>query len=237
MSSKKLVLAIPSKGRLKDATVELFAKAGMNITKTGNERGYQGHVEGYENIDVLFSSASEIPYQLRSGRVHLGVTGEDLVKESIYNLDYYIKFVSELGFGHADVVVAVPECWLDVNSMQNLEEVTAQFHALHGRRIRVATKYKMLTRRYFSSKGIIGYRVVESLGATEGVPASGAAELIVDITSTGQTLAANNLKILKDGVILKSQANLVSSKVADWSAGATEIYQDIAKRISEITQT
>ena len=237
MSQKNLVLAIPSKGRLKEETLNIFSKVGFQIKKNGNERGYLGQIEGLKSVEVIFSSASEIPYQLRSGRVHLGVTGEDLVRETVYYLDQHIDFVTELGFGHANVVVAVPECWLDVNNMQDLEEVTTQFYEHHGRRVKVATKYMNITRSFFSSKGITGYRIVESLGATEGVPASGGAELIVDITSTGETLKANNLKILNDGIILKSQANLISSKKADWSSGTSEIYQTISRKISEFVKT
>ncbi len=234
MSNKPLILAVPSKGRLKEDTMDIFKQVGLNIVYEGDERGYQGKVENYGNIKVMFSSASEIAYQLQSGMVHLGVTGEDLVKETIYNTDRYVEIISPLGFGHADVVVAVPRCWLDVESMADLNEVAAQFHRVHARRLRVATKYMMITRRHFAANGIMGYRIVESLGATEGAPASEAAECIVDITSTGQTLKANHLKILKDGVILKSQANLVSSKTADWSDGASEYCKEVIERIRSL---
>lgn len=236
MSKKKLTLAIPSKGRLKDDTIDIFNQVGMRIVKEGSERGYQGRIEGLDEIEVLFSSASEIAYQLKSGRIHLGVTGEDLVRETIYDVDNSVDILQPLGFGHADVIVAVPTCWLDVEQMSDLDAVAAQFRANHSRGIRVATKYMMITRRFFASKGIVNYRIVESLGATEGAPSSGAAELIVDITSTGQTLKANHLKILKDGIILKSEANLVSSKTADWSGGAIEICQNITKRIKALME-
>ena len=236
MSNSKLTLAIPSKGRLKDDTVAIFAEAGMHIKKRGSERGYQGVLEGLDGIEVIFSSASEIAYQLKQGRVHLGVTGEDLVREAIYDAETFVEFSHKLNFGHANVVVAVPACWLDVNDMQDLDEVSAQFHGTHGRRLRVATKYMMITRRFFADKGIVYYRIVESLGATEGAPAHGSAELIVDITSTGQTLKANNLKILSDGVILKSEANLVKSNEADWTHGASELCNEVIKRIGDVCE-
>lgn len=223
MSEDKLILAVPSKGRLMENTQEAFAKAGLNIYKTGHERGYMGAIEGVDHIEVAFLSASEIAYKLRAGQIHMGVTGEDLLREAIFDLEKTIDFVAPLGFGHADVVVAVPECWIDVSEMADLEDVAVSFQRIHGRRLRVATKYMNLTRGYFAKKGVAGYRIVESLGATEGTPSAGTAELIVDITSTGSTLQANHLKILDDGCMLKSEANLVLSHKANWEARAVEM--------------
>jgi ATP phosphoribosyltransferase len=216
----KLLLAIPSKGRLMEDTVAAMARAGLVVRSTGNERGYRREIEGEDEIDVIFVSASEIAQQLKAGRVHLGVTGEDLIREEILNADERVDLAVKLGFGHADVVVAVPQCWLDVASMANLAEMARTFRRRHGRRLRVATKYMHLTRTFFRDKGVTDYLIVESLGATEGTPASGTADLIVDITSTGATLRANGLRILTDGVILRSQANLVVSRSAVRSAAA-----------------
>lgn len=236
MTPDKLILSVPSKGRLKDDTLSVFEKSGLVINKTGDERGYKGFVEGFDDVEVLFSSASEISLQLKSGKVHLGVTGEDLIRENIYDADANVEFLQALDFGYADVVVAVPKCWLDVSSMDDLEDVAARFYQEHGRRLRVATKYMILTRRYFSSKGVIGYQIVESLGATEGTPAAGTAELIVDITSTGSTLEANHLKILKDGVILKSQAHLVSSHTIKWSKKTKQLSSQITQNVQDLFQ-
>ena len=152
--------------------------------------------------------------------MHLGVTGEDLVRESIPDADRRVLLIEPLGFGSANVVVAVPQAWIDVRTMADLDDVTTGFRAQHNRRMRVATKYINLTRAFFASHGVVDYRIVESAGATEGAPAVGTAEMIVDITTTGATLAANGLKVLDDGVILRSQANLVASRDADWSAEA-----------------
>ena len=210
----KLLLAIPSKGRLMEEAVAAMARAGLVLRASGNERGYRREIEGEDDIDVIFVSASEIARQLKAGRVHLGVTGEDLIREEILNADERVELALKLGFGHADVVVAVPQCWLDVASMANLAEMARAFRRRHGRRLRVATKYMHLTRTFFREKGVTDYLIVESLGATEGTPASGTADLIVDITSTGSTLRANGLKILSDGVMLKSEASLVSSRAA-----------------------
>lgn len=227
----KLVLAVPSKGRLMEQTIDVFAKAGLALRKTGNERGYRGEIAGLDSVEVAFISASEIAWYLKSGRAHMGVTGEDLIREQISDADDRVTFLKALGFGHANVVVAVPDYWIDVRTMADLDEIAATFRREHGRWFRVATKYVNTTRRFFMEKGAIDYRIVESLGATEGAPAAGTADLIVDITSTGATLAANGLRILDDGVILKSEANLIASKVAAWSPAAREAENEIMQAL------
>lgn len=214
MSAPILTLGIPSKGRLMESTAELFAKAGLPIERVGNDRGYRGRLAGIEGIEVAYLSASEIAGQLRDGKISLGVTGEDLLRENIPPTDDCAGVALRLGFGPANVVVAVPECWLDVAAMADLEEVAEQFYRNHGRRIRVATKYVHLTRRWFAAHGVTGYRIVDSSGATEGAPAAGLAELIVDITTTGSTLKANHLRILDDGIILESCAVLAARREA-----------------------
>ena len=228
----KLIIGVPSKGRLMEATLALFKAGGLPIEKTGDERGYRGAIMGADDTAVEFLSAGEIARHLQSGRIHLGVTGEDLIREQIPDADERVELLLKLGFGHADVVTAIPDCWLDVETMADLEAAGAHFVAEHGRRLRVATKYPMLTRRFFLSKGVVSYRTVESLGATEGAPASGSAEAIVDITSTGATLNANGLRILIDGIMLKSQANLVFSKVAGLSGDALLLARDVAGKLA-----
>ena len=205
-----LTLAIPSKGRLMEAAAERLVKAGFEIERTGADRGYRGRLKGIDMIEVAFLPASEIAQNLKDGKIDLGITGEDLLRETIAPDDPSTEVLVRLGFGPANVVVAVPGCWLDVAAMADLEEVSESFYERHGRRLRVATKYHNLTRRFFAGKGVTGYRIVESLGATEGAPAAGIAEIIVDITTTGATLAANHLKVLDDGVILRSEAVLAA---------------------------
>ena len=228
----KLILAVPSKGRLMERSLEIFEQAGLALQRVGHERGYRGAVVGRDDIAVLFLSASEIAHYLGSGRAHLGITGEDLVREEILRWEERAELVRGLGFGRADVVVAAPACWIDVQGMGDLEDMAALFYRVHGRRLRVATKFPVLTRRFFAGWGVSGYRIVESLGATEGAPAAGTAEMIVDITSTGATLKANHLKVLDDGVILKSEANLVASKVAPWGERALAARAVIESRIA-----
>ena len=208
--TNKLTLALPSKGRLREMAETMFARAGYDIVRTGSARGYRGEVKGLKGVDVAFLSASEIAQALLDGTVDLGVTGEDLLRETIAPDEPVADVVLRLGFGPADVVVAVPESWLDVAFVSDLDQVAADFYETHGRRLRVATKYLALTRRFFADNGVTGYRIVESLGATEGAPASGSAEIIVDITTTGSTLKANRLKILDDGLILRSEAVLAA---------------------------
>ncbi len=229
----RLTIGVPSKGRLMEQTLETFRRAGLLIEKHGDERGYRGGIAGMPEVAVEFLSAGEIARHLQSARIHIGVTGEDLVCEQIPNTADAVEFLLKLGFGHADVVVAVPDCWLDVETMADLEAAGAQFIAEHGRRLRVATKYPMLTRRFFASSGVVSYRTVESLGATEGAPAGGSADAIVDITSTGATLKANGLRIVSDGLILKSEANLVLSKTAPATPEIGRLALSIASQLSE----
>ena len=212
MTARPLNIALPSKGRLMEQAESLFERAGYRIERTGAARGYRGIVTGISDAEVAFLSSSEIAQALKDGTVDIGVTGEDLLREKIPDVDDILQIAIRLGFGPADVVVAVPECWLDVATMTDLDEVSVAFYQEHGHRLRVATKYIGLTRRFFAGKGVTGYRIVESLGATEGAPAAGTAEIIVDITTTGSTLTANRLKVLDDGVILKSEAVLACRK-------------------------
>jgi len=208
-----LSLALPSKGRLKEQALETFAKAGLAISLPGDARKYRARVEGHRGVDISFLSASEIAEEIGRGAVDLGVTGEDVLREKTPDWESKTEILARLGFGHADVVVAVPDIWLDVDTMADLDDVAADFRQRHGRRLRIATKYWRLTQQFFSGKhGIQVYRIVESLGATEGAPAAGSADVIVDITTTGSTLRANHLKVLEDGVILRSQACLVASR-------------------------
>ncbi|MEL6503863.1 MAG: ATP phosphoribosyltransferase [Pseudomonadota bacterium] len=217
MSSDKLTIAIPSKGRLRQDTLDRFAKAGLIIEVPSDDRAYQTVLRGRNDVEIAFMSASEIANELAAGTVHMGVTGEDLAREKIADTDNTVDFDVKLGFGHADVVLAVPQAWVDVNTMADLDDVAAEYRARYGRRLRVATKYWQLTQGWFGDHGIGVYRIVESLGATEGAPAAGSADAIVDITSTGSTIRANHLKVLRDGIILPSQANLIAAKPAPWS--------------------
>lgn len=227
-----VTLALPSKGRLKDKTLETLKKSGYQIVLPDNDRNYRAKVANDGDIDILFLSASEIARELGYGNVDLGVTGQDLINETLAHPDTKVKVEVPLGFGFADVVVAVPTVWHDVSTMADLDDVAAEFRQRHGRRLRIATKFWRLTQQFFSQKhGIQVYRIVESLGATEGAPAAGAADMIVDITSTGDTLRANKLKILDDGVILKSQASLVSALRSRDKAEVQAIVKQVGKAV------
>ncbi|MBV9565087.1 MAG: ATP phosphoribosyltransferase, partial [Bradyrhizobium sp.] len=230
--SALFVVAVPSKGRLQENAEAFFTEAGLALAKPRGAREYRGTMMGYDQVEIAYLSASEIAAQLASGAVHLGVTGEDLVRETIPNAEKRVLLIEQLGFGNANVVVAVPQAWIDVRTMADLDDVTTGFREQHNRRMRVATKYINLTRNFFASHGVVDYRIVESAGATEGAPATGTAEMIVDITTTGATLAANGLKVLDDGVILRSQANLVAARDADWSADAREMARIILDHIA-----
>ena len=213
-----LIIALPSKGRLKEQVEAWLSDCGIDLAVSGGARGYLASLKGLPGAQVRLLSAADIAEALDAGEVHLGITGEDLLRETGADLDGRVLLLRALGFGRADLVVAAPKSWLDVETMADLEEVAHDYLARTGRRMRVATKYLAQTRAFFARHGVVDYRITESGGATEGAPAAGAAELVVDITTTGATLQANGLKTLADGVILKSQAQLAASLKAAWSA-------------------
>ncbi len=228
----RLVVAVPSKGRLQENAFAFFARAGLELQQGRGARDYRGAIAGVDHVEAAFLSASEITNRLARGEAHFGVTGEDLVREEIADAHQRVELLAPLGFGAANVVVATPAAWIDVRAMADLADVASGFRARHGRGMRVATKYVNTTRRFFKEHGISDYRIVESSGATEGAPAAGSADLIVDITTTGATLKANALKTLDDGVILRSQANLVASLTAPWGEKAREAARIILSRIA-----
>jgi len=230
--SAPLVLAVPAKGRLQENAEAFFARAGLALVKPRGMRDYRGTITGLDGVEVAYLSASEITDQLAAGAVHLGVTGEDLVRELIADADQRVVLIEPLGFGHANVVVAVPQAWIDVRTMADIDDVATAFRQHHGRKMRVATKYVNLTRDFFSANGVIDYRIVESSGATEGAPAAGTAEMIVDITTTGATLVANGLKVVEDGTMLRSQANLVAARGANWGESEKALARVILDRIA-----
>jgi ATP phosphoribosyltransferase len=230
--SAPVVLAVPSKGRLQENAEAFFARAGLQLAKPRGAREYRGAIVGLPGVEVAYLSASDITTQLGLGAVHLGVTGEDQIREAFTDAERRVVLIDKLGFGEANVVVAVPQAWIDVRTMADLDDVATAFRITHDRKLRVATKYVNLTRNYFSANGIIDYRIVESLGATEGAPAAGTAEMIVDITTTGATLSANGLKVLEDGVMLRSEANLIAARGAVWGAKEREIARLILDRIA-----
>jgi ATP phosphoribosyltransferase len=230
--SAPLILAVPAKGRLQENAEAFFARAGLALIKPRGARDYRGAITGLNDVEVAYLSASEITSQLAAGAVHLGVTGEDLVREMIPDADKRVVLIEGLGFGFANVVVAVPQAWIDVRTMADIDDVATAFRHHHDRKMRVATKYINLTRDFFSSHGVIDYRIVESSGATEGAPAAGTAEMIVDITTTGATLAANGLKVVEDGTILRSQANLVAARNAVWGKNELDLVRVILDRVA-----
>jgi ATP phosphoribosyltransferase len=228
----RLTIAVPSKGRLKEQTEAWLAGIGHPLRQIGGERGYTAEIEGLD-AEVRLLSAREIAQGLIEGSLHFGVTGEDLLHDLAPDGPAEFRVLKRLGFGGADVVVAVPQAWFDVDSMADLEAAGAAFRKAHGRRLRVATKYMRITRRFFAQKSVGEYRLVESAGATEAAPSTGTADVIVDITTTGATLKANGLKILGDGVILKSEAAFTQSLRADFGGGAGQAAEQLMGALSQ----
>ena len=210
-------LGVPSKGRLMEATFAWFSDREIRLSRTGADREYSGRVDGAANIDLVLLAAGEIPRELAAGRIALGVTGSDVVREKIAGWEGHVEAIAGLGFGRADLVIAVPKAWADVSDLGDLDAVAAQFRTNHGFRLRIATKYHRLVRAHLKAAGVADYQLVDSQGATEGTVANQTAEAIADITSSGATLEANHLKAIGD-VIHSSQATLYSSKSASLTA-------------------
>jgi ATP phosphoribosyltransferase len=214
-----------------DKTFDWFQARGVALSRTGSEREYAGAVDGIDGVDLVLLSAGEIPRELAAGRIHLGVTGTDLVREKLGLWEQQVEEVAPLGFGQADLIIAVPGCWVDVDTLDDLDAAAAAFRARHGFRLRIATKYHRLVREYLRDNGVADYQLVDSQGATEGTIKNLTAEAVADITSTGETLRANHLKILSDGPILKSQATLWRSRVADVTEAEQATLRELLVRL------
>jgi len=213
-----LKLGVPSKGRLMEQTFEWFADHGLTLSRTGSDREYAGAIAGIDGMELVLLSAGEIPRELAAGRIDLGVTGTDLVQEKLPSWGRSVEPLADMGFGHADLIIAVPSAWVDVDTLDDLDAAAAAFRLTHGFRLRIATKYHRLVRDFLREHGVADYQLVDSQGATEGTVKNETAEAIADITSTGDTLRANHLKVLSDGLILQSQATLFLSNVSQLSA-------------------
>lgn len=224
-----LKLGVPSKGRLMEKTFDWFGARGVTLRKAGFEREYAGAVDGIAGLELVLLSAGEIPRELALGNIHLGVTGSDLVREKLVNWDRRVREMALMGFGGADLVIAVPQAWVDVDTLDDLDAAAAAFRARHGFRLRIATKYHRLVREFLRDNGVADYQLIDSQGATEGTVKNETAEAIADITSTGETLRANGLKVLSDGLIHASQATLFRGSRANWTPEQRQILKALER--------
>ena len=224
-----LKLGVPSKGRLMDKTFQWFGSRGVTLRKSGSDREYAGAVDGIDGVELVLLSAGEIPRELAAGRIQLGVTGSDLVREKLVNWENVVREVAPMGFGGADLIIAVPQAWVDVDTLDDLDAAASAFRATHGHRLRIATKYHRLVRDFLRQSGVADYALVDSQGATEGTVKNETAEAIADITSTGETLRANGLKILSDGMIHASQATLFRTSRRDWTMQQRETWKRLER--------
>ena len=229
MTKNIINIGLPSKGRLKHDTINIFKKKKLNIYSERGERDLFGYIKKLSNIKIIYLHARECIEQLSLGNIDIGFSGYDLLKESEFNIQKDILIKKRLNFGHGTVVLAIADLWLDVQTLLDLDEVADEFKKKKKRLLRVATKYPNLTRQFLYSKGVTQFQLVQSLGSTEVAPFTGTAEIISDITSTGATLKANNLRVLKDGEILKSQACLMQSKLSNKKAGIKKIISLLSK--------
>jgi len=231
-SNSTLKIAFPSKGRLRKDLEKLLGSKKISFINDGNDRNYIAKLSSHNDILVYFMGAKEIVTQLDEGNIHLGITGDDLVQEYMFDYDSKVSSELTLDFGKANLVVAVPKIWLDVTTMADLDEISHIKRMSTSKRLKVATKYINLTNRFFSKCGVTDYRTVGSSGSTESAPFNGMSDIIVDITSTGETLKANNLRILDDGLILNSSANIFKSQKANWSSNLEKICEQFLSSVS-----
>lgn len=224
-------IGVPSKGRLMEKTFDWFGARGVTLRLAGAEREYSGAVDGIDGVELVLLSAGEIPRELEAGRIHLGVTGSDLVREKLADWPTHVSELAPLGFGQADLIIAVPVCWVDVDTLDDLDAAAAAFRKTHGFRLRIATKYHRLVRDFLTANGVADYQLVDSQGATEGTVKNLTAEAIADITSSGETLRANHLKILSDALIHSSQAVLFLSHAAAWDADNRATLASLARKL------
>ncbi len=224
-----LNIGIPSKGRLKKDVLNIFKKNKLNLISERGERDLLGSILQYKDIKILYLHAREIIERLGDGSLDIGFSGFDLLNESEINTQKKINVLKKYNFGKATLVVAIPDPWIDVQTVADLEEIAFEFKDKKKKRLRVATKYPNLTREFLFSKGVTQFKLIDSLGATEAYPFTGSSEIITDITSTGETLKANNLRILKDGVILQSEACMMMSRSSSNKMGLRKILKLLSK--------
>ena len=222
-------IGIPSKGRLRADILKIFKKNKLNLVSERGKRDLLGSIKNLSNVKMLYLHAREIIERLGDGSLDIGFSGYDLLKESEINTQNKINVVKKYGFGKATLVVAIPDPWIDVQTIADLEEIAFEFKDKKKKRLRVGTKYPNLTREFLFSKGVTQFKLVNSLGSTEVMPFTGSAEIIVDITSTGETIKANNLRVLKDGEILKSEACMMVSKPASKNIAFKKIVKLLSK--------
>jgi len=227
-----LKLGVPSKGRLMEKTFDWFDRRGIRLSRAGSDREYAGQVDGIDGMSLVLLSAGEVPRELAAGRIHLGVTGTDLVQEKLPRWEQQVEEIAPMGFGQADLVMSVPQFWVDVDTLDDLDAAASAFRARHGHRLRIATKYHRLVHEFLTKGGVADYQLVDSQGATEGTVKNETAEAIADITSTGETLRANHLKLLSDGLILRSQATLWRSRIAPYTAADKVALKEVLDRVT-----
>ena len=205
-------LGIPSKGRLKKQVEKFFFEKGLELVKVGTSREYLAEFKEEKKIQIILLAASDIPLEIKKGNLDIGITGRDLIFEKILDWQKWVIELQQLGFGNADLVIGVPQFWIDVNHLDDLDEVAYFFRKKYSRCLRIATKYQNITREFLIDKQVTNFEIIESQGATEGAIVNGIADVVVDITSTGETLKQNKLKTIEDGILLESFAAIFMNK-------------------------
>jgi ATP phosphoribosyltransferase len=206
---EELRVALPSKG-MEDDTLRFLTAAGLSVDRS-NPRQYRAALRAPAGVSVLFQRAGDIFAKVDEGSVDLGITGYDIVAEDQHEDSDVAVLYRELGYGRCQLVLAVPDGWVDVSSLADLAEIALSLRA-SGRELRVATKYANLTRQFLYEHGLNHFSIVASQGALEAAPTMGYSDVVADLTSSGVTLRENRLKTIAGGTILKSEACLIGNK-------------------------
>ena len=229
MSKKLINIGCVAKGRLKIQSEQLLKKRKLKVFFDRGERELIGKIKGRPDISVSFMHAREILEQLSIGNLDIGISGLDLLKESDINIQKNIKLEKKLNFGFATLVLACRNEFIDLFTTLDLDEVAEEYKKKNKSLLKIGTKYPNLTREFLYSRGVTNFTIVKSLGSTELMCAMNNAQLISDITSSGDTLKQNNLRILNDGEILKSQACIFSSKKNSKKKGLKNLINLLSK--------
>ena len=220
MKKETINILIQSKGRMAPQVEKVFKKNKLKIIKQ-SERSLVGFIKGYPSVKILYMNTSEIIEALAKNVGDIGISGKDLWQESEPSIQSKISIAKEYNWGKSALVVCVDTSWVDCVNSADLEDISYEFYQKKKRLMRCATKFKNLTREWFNSKGITQYELITSKGATEGANQLGVADMCTDLSTTGETLRQNNLKVIDS--ILQSSACLFYSKKSLKKIGVKKI--------------
>ncbi len=205
-----LRLALPSDGDLYEPSLAFLQACGMAVERS-SARQYTAHIPSLDGTAVLFQRTADITQKVEEGSAELGIVGLDRFLENRAEESAVVPLIDDLGFGRCELVIGIPDAWLDVTSINDVADLAVEFRQ-QGRQLRIATKYPRLVQGYLFSRGIFHFTLVQASGTLEAAPAAGYADLIADLTASGRTLQENRLKTIDDGTVLVTQACLIGNR-------------------------